>query len=98
MLTVETTHVKMGWIQATGGVERSGDDEPSHFVRHGDFLTVNQCRGRSRCISKSRSFEAPTTCSISRSNSNRFTAKSSTKIAGRPDGYVPHHLPGTTIS
>ena len=66
-----------------------------HFVRHGDFLTVISVVVEFRCILGSRSFEARTTCSNLAQQLEPIHGEIVDEIAGRPDGYVPHHLPGT---
>ena len=40
MLTVETTHIKMSFIQRNGVPHSDNATLTEHFIRHGDWLTV----------------------------------------------------------
>ncbi len=94
MLTVETTHIKMGWIQRNGVPSSDRATMIEHFVRHGDYLTVISV------VYDPIYLEEP----FVRSTNYALDVGQQLvpvhgeivdEIAGRPDGYVPHHLPGT---
>jgi hypothetical protein len=94
MLTVETTHVKMGWIQRNGVASSDRATMTEHFVRHGDFLTVISV------VTDPVYLEEPLVRSTNyvldlAQQLEPIHGEIVDEIAGRPDGYVPHHLPGT---
>jgi hypothetical protein len=93
MLTVETTHVKMSWIQRNGVASSDRAVMTEHFVRHGNVLTVISVlydpvyleepfvRSTNYVLDLGQQLEP-------------IHGEIVDEIAGRPDGYVPHHLPG----
>jgi hypothetical protein len=94
MLTVETTHVKMGWIQRNGLASSDRATMTEHFVRHGDFLTVISV------VTDPVYLEEPLVRSTNyvldlAQQLEPIHGEIVDEIAGRPDGYVPHHLPGS---
>jgi len=94
MLTVETTHVKAGWIQRNGVPASDRATITEHIVRHGDVLTIVSI------VYDPIYLEEPFIRSTNwRENLAQqldgVTAESVDEIPGRPEGYVPHHLPGT---
>ncbi len=94
MLTVETTHVKMGWIQRNGVASSDRATMTEHFVRHGDFLTVISV------VTDPVYLEEPLVRSTNyvldlAQQLEPIHGEIVDEIAGRPDGYVPHHLPGS---
>jgi hypothetical protein len=93
MLTAETTHVKAGWIQRNGVPASDRVTIAEHIVRHGDVLTIISI------VSDPVYLEEP----LIRSSNwvlnpaqqlDAVTNEVVDEIAGRPDGFVPHHLPG----
>jgi hypothetical protein len=93
-LTVETTHIKMGRIQRNGVPHSDLARVIEHFFRHGDYLTVVSV------VYDPVYLEEP----LVRSSNWVFDPRQQLdpnptevvdEIAGRPQGYVPHHLPGT---
>jgi hypothetical protein len=40
ILTVETTHIKRGWIRAPGVAQSDEATVREHFIRHGDRITI----------------------------------------------------------
>ncbi|PWT99917.1 MAG: hypothetical protein C5B51_26185 [Terriglobia bacterium] len=40
ILTVETTHIKRGWIRAPGVAQSDAATVREHFIRHGDRITI----------------------------------------------------------
>lgn len=93
MLTVQTTHVKAGWVQRNGVPASDRATISEHIVRHGDVLTIISI------VNDPTYLEEPL---IRSSNwvltpSQQLAAVSNEavdEILGRPDGFVPHHLPG----
>jgi hypothetical protein len=93
MLTVETTHVKMGFIQRNGVPSSDRAALTEHVIRHGDVLTII-C-----VVSDPVYLEEP----LMRTTNylldlgqqlEPIHGEIVDEIAGRPEGYVPHHLPG----
>jgi len=94
MLTVETTHVKAGWIQRNGVPASDRVTMTEHIVRHDDVLTIVSV------VYDPIYLEEPFVRSTNWRKSltqqlDSVSAESVDEIPGRPDGYVPHHLPGT---
>ena len=94
MLTVHTTHIKEGWIQRNGVPASDHATITEHIVRHGDVLTVVSV------VDDPIYLEEPLVRSTNwrQSLTQQLAGVSSEavdEIPGRPDGFVPHHLPGT---
>jgi hypothetical protein len=94
MLTVQTTHIKAGWIQRNGVPASDRATLTEHIVRHGDCLTIISV------VQDPVYLEEPLMRSTSwvlamNQQLNAVQNQIVDEIAGRPDGYVPHHLPGT---
>ena len=94
MLTVQTTHVKAGWIQRNGVPASDRATLTEHIVRHGDCLTiislVQDPVYLEEPLMRSTSWVLAPTQQL-----NAVQNQIVDEIAGRPDGYIPHHLPGT---
>jgi hypothetical protein len=94
MLDVETTHVKASWIQRNGVPSSDLATITEHIIRHGDVLTIVSVvhdpvyleepfvRSTNWVLSLTQQLDAP-------------RGEVVDEIAARPDGFVPHHLPGT---
>jgi hypothetical protein len=94
MLTVETSHVKVGWIQRNGVATSDRATMTEHFIRHGDTLTVISV------VTDPVYLEEPFVRSTNYvldlvQQLGPVQRDIVDEIAGRPDGYVPHHLPGS---
>jgi hypothetical protein len=94
MLTVETTHMKAGWIQRNGVPTSDRATLVEHIVRHGDVLTIVSV------VTDPVYLEEPLVRSTNWSQNLTqqlagVTAEAVDEIADRPNGFVPHHLPGT---
>jgi hypothetical protein len=93
MLTVTTTHLKIGWIRRNGIPRSDKATLTEHWVRHGDYLTLisiitdpvyltEPFIRTTNWVADPRQVIAPYPC------------ESVTEVV-RPAGVVPHHLPGT---
>jgi hypothetical protein len=94
MLDVETTHIKAGWIQRNGVPASDTATITEHILRHGEWLTIVSVvhdpvyleeplvRSTNWVLNPSQQLDA-------------VQAEAVDEIFGRPEGFVPHHLPGT---
>jgi cyclase len=93
-LTVETTHLKVGWIQRNGVAHSDLTTMTEHFFRHGDLLTVVTV------VKDPIYLEEPFVRSTSwvldsRQDVLRTQFDIVDEVAGQRKGYVPHLLPGS---
>ncbi len=93
-LTVETTHLKVGWIQRNGVAHSDQTTMTEHFFRHGDVLTVVSV------VKDPVYLEEPFVRSTSwvidaRQDVTRTQFDVVDEVTGHPKGYVPHLLPGS---
>jgi hypothetical protein len=93
MLTVTTTHLKMGWIRRNGIPRSDKATLTEHFVRHGDYLTLISVVNdpvyltepfvrTTNWVNDPHQIIAPYPC------------QAVVEIE-RPQGIVPNHLPGS---
>jgi len=93
ILTVETTHLKAGYIRRNGIIHSDLATMTEHFIRHGDHLTIVTIARdpvyltepfirTTDFVSDLGQHVAATPCDV-------------TIETVRPKGVVPHHLPGT---
>ena len=93
MLTITTTHLKMGWIRRNGIPRSDRAVVTEHMVRHGDYLTwiivIDDPVYLTEPFIRTTNFVfdphqqiAPYPCQV-------------VEEIERPQGIVPHHLPGT---
>jgi hypothetical protein len=96
MLTVETTHIKQGWIRRNGLPESDRATLVEHFIRHGEYLThvsvVTDPVYLTEPLVKSQNFvlmqrQLPEGAWV-------WPCQIVDEVVGRPDGAVPHYLPG----
>lgn len=94
MLTVTTTHLKVGWIQRNGVVVSDQATMTEHFFRHGTELTavtlVDDPVYLEEPFIRSTNFVWNPGQEIGRTQFDIVD-----EVAGRPKGYVPHYLPGS---
>jgi len=93
-LTVETTHLKVGWLQRNGVAHSDEATMTEHFMRHGDLLTVVTV------VKDPVYLEEPFVRSSNwmrdaRQEVVRTEFDVVDEVAGHPKGYVPHLLPGS---
>jgi glyoxylase-like metal-dependent hydrolase (beta-lactamase superfamily II) len=96
-LVVETTHLKVGWIQRNGVAHSDQATMTEHFIRHGDILTVVSV------VKDPVYLEEPFIRSTnwvidSRQDVTRTQFDVVDEVAPHPKGYVPHLLPTSPAS
>jgi hypothetical protein len=93
VLTVNTTHLKEGWIRRNGIPRSEKGTFTEHFIRHGNYLTlvtiVNDPAYLTEPFIRSSDFVLDPTQQIA-----PYPCEPVVEIE-RPKGAVPHHLPGT---
>jgi hypothetical protein len=92
MLTATTTHLKAGWIRRNGVPRSDRATLTEHWIRHGDTLTlvsiVNDPVYLTDPFIRTTNFVLDP-----QSKFGPYPCESVVEI-NRPEGYVPHHLPG----
>jgi hypothetical protein len=92
MLTVTTTHLKMGWIRRNGVPRSDTATLVEHFVRHGNVLTliswINDPVFLEEPFVRTTNWELDP-----RQNIAPYPCQIVIEV-DRPQGTVPHHLPG----
>src|SRR5580765_6788139 len=93
-LVVETTHLKVGWIQRNGVAHSDETTMTEHFMRHGDLLTVvGVVRDP---VYLEEPFVRSTNWVIDpRQEVTRTQFDVVDEVAPHAKGYVPHLLPGS---
>jgi hypothetical protein len=93
MLTVTTTHLKIGWIRRNGIPRSDKATLTEHWVRHGEYLTLISIV--TDPVYLTEPFIRTTNwVADPRQNIAPYPCESVTEVV-RPAGVVPHHLPGT---
>jgi len=95
VLTVETTHLKYGWVRRNGVVMSDQATMTEHFIRHGDYLThvmvLRDPAYLTEPVIKSEDFEM----NLHASNASWvYHCRAVVEITSRPKGEVPSYLPG----
>jgi cyclase len=93
MLTVETTHIKAGYIRRNGVVHSDLATMREHFIREGDYLTIVTIVQDPVYLTEP--FIRTTDFVLDPTQSEGATPCDVTIEVVRPKGAVPHHLPGT---
>src|SRR5258708_7270847 len=93
ILTVETTHLKAGYIRRNGAIHSDLTTMLEHFIRHGDHLTIATIVRDPVYLTEP--FIRTTDFVIDLGQHVSATPCDVTIEAVRPKGAVPHHLPGT---
>jgi hypothetical protein len=96
MLTVETTHLKEGWVQRNGIHMSDHGTLREHFIRHDDYLTVVMVINDPEHFEKPliRTTQAKLDPSVILEPDECQPFNTSIVNADHPRGYVPHWLPG----
>lgn len=93
MLTITTTHLKTGWIRRNGIPRSDRAVVTEHLVRHGDYLTwitvVNDPVYLTEPFVRTTNFALDPYQQIA-----PYPCQAVVEVE-RPQGSVPHHLPGT---
>ena len=93
-LTVETTHIKTGWIQRNGAAVSDLATMTEHFIRHGDMLTVVTIVNDPVYLAEPFIRTSNWVLSVNQQlNSFGACGPAGDEVA-QPRGYVSHHLPG----
>ena len=92
-LTVETTHLKAGYIRRNGVIHSDLATMTEHFIRHGDHLTIVTLDRDP--VYFTEPFIRTTDFVMDLGQHESATPCDVTIEAVRPKGAVPHHLPGT---
>ena len=93
MLTVTTTHLKTGWIRRNGIPRSDKATLTEHFIRHGDYLTLVSVIDDPVYLTEP--FIRTTNWVMDpRQEIAPYPCEPVVEVE-RPQGYVPHHLPGT---
>jgi len=93
ILTVETTHLKAGYIRRNGVIHSDLATMTEHFIRHGDHLTIVTIDRDPVYLTEP--FIRTTDFVADFGQHVAATPCDVTIEAVRPKGAVPHHLPGT---
>ena len=93
MLTVTTTHLKLGWIRRNGIPRSDRAVVTEHFVRHGDVLTLISVINDP--IYLVEPFIRTTNWALDPHQVIAPYPCQTVVEVDRPQGVVPHHLPGT---
>jgi len=95
ILTVQTTHLKTGWVRRNGVVMSDHATMTEDFIRHGDVLThvmiLHDPAYLTEPLIKSEDFLLNLHASGA---SWVYHCRSVVEITTRPKGEVPHYLPG----
>jgi glyoxylase-like metal-dependent hydrolase (beta-lactamase superfamily II) len=95
VLTVQTTHLKTGWIRRNGVAMSDQATMTEHFIRHGDHLThvmiLHDPAYLTEPLIKSEDFVLNLHASDA---SWVYHCRSVVEITTRPKGEVPSYLPG----
>ena len=94
MLTVTTTHLKRGWLRRNGIPRSSKAVVTEHLVRHGNYLTLTSIVNDPEYLTESFIHTTDFVYNAQQQIAP-YPCESVEEVAGRADGYVPHHLPGT---
>ena len=93
MLTVTTTHLKMGWIRRNGVPRSDKATLTEHFVRHGDYLTLMSVVNDPVYLTEP--FVRTTNWALDPHQTIAPYPCEAVVEVERPQGLVPSHLPGT---
>ena len=92
-LTITTTHLKMAPFERIGIYRSDEGTLREHWVRHGDYLTVTLMI--SDPVYLSEPFIRTRDYILNLNPQPRgYACTPTAEIANRPEGYVPHYLPG----
>jgi len=94
ILTVNTTHIKQGWVRRNGLPESDEATLTEHFIRHGDILThvsiATDPVYLTEPLIKTQDFRV----TAQQGQNWLYPCEPVVEVADRPRGAVPHYLPG----
>ncbi len=94
MLTVTTTHLKMGWLRRNGLAESDEATMVEHFVRHGDLITqstiITDPVYLTEPVMRTQSFGL----NLNQNINWLWPCEYVTEVANQDPRRVPHYLPG----
>ena len=98
MLTVETTHIKQGWMRRNGVPQSDLSELTEHFIRHGDTMThitvIDDPVYLTEPLVKSQNFLRNDRLDQVPGRGWVWPCEIVDEIASRPRGEVPHYLIG----
>jgi cyclase len=95
MLTVNTTHLKWAYLERNGVPRSDLATFTEHYIRHGDVLTVVQILYDPVYLSEPM-IRTRDLVYLPTQRRGGYSCRPTAEVAtGHPNGWVPHHLPGT---
>ena len=94
-LTVETTHIKTGWIQRNGAATSDLATMTEHFIRHGDNLLIVTIVNDPVYLAEPFIRTSNWVLSLNQQVNSFGACGPAGDEVSVPRGYVSHHLPGT---
>ncbi len=94
ILTIDTTHIKRGWIRANGVPQSDAATVTEHLIRHGDTITVFAVINDPVYLSEPASKTSLLVRQAIAPDAWLYACDDSEQILGRKNDYVPSHLFG----
>jgi cyclase len=94
ILTINTTHLKRGWIRANGVPQSDAATVTEHLIRHGDVITVFSVINDPVYLSEPMSKTSLLARQAIAPDAWLYACDDSEQILGRKNDYVPSHLFG----
>jgi len=94
VLTVNTTHIKRGWIRANGVPQSDAATVTEHLIRHGDTITVFSVVNDPVYLSEPWSKTSLLVRQNVAPDAWLYACDDSEQILGRKNDYIPSHLFG----
>lgn len=98
ILTVVTTHLKQFWHRRNGVIASDDVVLTEQFIRHGSYLTWVMMADDPKYLTEPLVYSETFRLGLDvqpDAYQSHLDCQADEEIAGRPDGYVPHWLPGT---
>jgi cyclase len=95
VLTVQTTHIKTGWVRRNGLAMSDQATMTEHFIRHGDYLTHVMILKDPAYLTEPLIKTEDFVLNLHGSNASWvYHCRSAEEIVNRPKDQVPNYLPG----
>src|SRR5262245_8530172 len=94
VLTINTTHIKRGWIRANGVPQSDAATVTEHLIRHGDVVTVFAVVNDPVYLGEPMSKTSLLVRQAIAPDAWLYACDDSEQILGRKNDYVPSHLFG----